>query len=613
MFIKEILKRNKGYNQIYKYYRLVESYRIGNNVRHRTILNLGRLYLTKEEQKLLADRIESIITGQEWILAISDKIKELANHYAQVLIHKKLGLIEEGKEIKCEYERVDINSIKSSEIRTVGAEYIGISTLRKLGLERLFKQLGFSDKEIKIAILSIVGSLVHTGSEKAIKEWSQNISGIDELLDTDFSHLSNNALYRIMDKILLVKEEIEKHLRKKEKFIFNLQEKIILYDLTNTYLEGSGNKNTKAKRGRSKDKRNDSPLVTLGLIIDELGFPKRSEIFRGNISEPETLKEMIEGLSENKDEKENTKDKNEKKYKTVVIDAGIATEDNVKMLRGEGYDYICVSRKRSYDFTDIGDDSFVTIKEKKDDKVEVKLKKGNNEQILFCRSFRKSKKEESIKTFFQKRFETGLKAISKSLNKKGGTKNYEKVLLRIGRLKEKNSPVAHYYRIDVKKEGKIATKITWSFELKEKAEERFAGTYYLRTSRMDLDEKDIWSIYIMLTEIEESFKILKMELKIRPVHHQKTSRTDAHIFLTLLAYHLLVSIKTELKKQEFTMRWERVKEIMSTHARVTTSMTNDKTKRIHIRSTSEPEDFHRAIYNALGLSGPDCKKKILYL
>jgi len=73
-----------------------------------------------------------------------------------------------------------------------------------------------------------------------------------------------------------------------------------LYDLTNTYFEGSAKKNKKAKRARSKDKRNDRPLITLGLVIDELGFPKASRIFKGNISEPSTLKEMIEALQEEK-------------------------------------------------------------------------------------------------------------------------------------------------------------------------------------------------------------------------------------------------------------------------------------------------------------------------
>jgi len=138
------------------------------------------------------------------------------------------------------------------------------------------------------------------------------------------------------------KQVIEKHLRDRERDLFALEEKIILYDLTNTFFEGQALGNPKAKFGRSKDKRSDCRLLTLGLIIDGRGFPKVSKVFAGNQSEPTTLLEMINALREADPTWPNRLPGDKP---TVVIDAGLATEENLKELKSD-YHYICVSRKR---------------------------------------------------------------------------------------------------------------------------------------------------------------------------------------------------------------------------------------------------------------------------
>ncbi len=140
--------------------------------------------------------------------------------------------------------------------------------------------------------------MIVPGSERSTHYWLQNISALGELIGFDFSMVTLDRLYKAADHLLKHKEEIESHLRKVETDIFDLEEKIILYDLTNTFFEGTGKYNPKAKYGRSKEKRSDCPLVTLGLVLDMQGFPKRSRIFDGNVSEPSTLETMINGLSD---------------------------------------------------------------------------------------------------------------------------------------------------------------------------------------------------------------------------------------------------------------------------------------------------------------------------
>ena len=616
MFIKEINKKNKGYEKEFISYRLIESYRTDKGPRHRTILNLGKLDLPKEQRKLLADQIEAEMTGQQSLYPVDNHIKELAIHYAQLIVQKKLVKAETNEQEKeePEYETINLNSLTDSKTRTLGAEYVGLSTFKKLGLDSLLFQLGFSEKQVALAALSIVGKLVHPGSEKRTRRWAQKLSALDELSNTDFTYLSNNALYRISDLLLTHKEKIEKHLARREKDLFALEEKIILYDLTNTYFEGSAKGNNKAKYSRSKDKRNDCPLLTLGLVIDEMGFPKLSKIFQGNISEPETLKNVLkelqgDELGQSRQHKKDDKGQKAKKNITVVLDAGIAVEDNLTLLKAEGYDYIVVARNKPVDISEINSDDLLTIKKDKKNKVEAQLIKKDGESILYCKSLLKGKKEQSMKRLFQQRFEDDLKQVAASLLKKGGTKKYDKVLLRIGRLQEKYASIAQYYEINVKHKDQIATAIEWKLVKQEKAEERFSGSYFLRTSQTDLDEKEIWALYIMLTNVEDAFRSLKSELDLRPIYHQTEDRSDSHLFITVNAYHLLNTIQTQLRQNDIHIRWENIRELLTTHTQTTTSMTTEDKRRIHIRKSSEPESFHRIIYDALNLSYYPLKKK----
>jgi transposase len=147
------------------------------------------------------------------------------------------------------------------------------------------------------------------GSELSTHSWLQDLSGLGELLGWDFARTSLTQLYQVTDLLLKHKESLEKFIFEREKQMFGIEETITLYDLTNTYFEGEGAGNESAKHGRSKEKRSDCPLVTLGLLLDGSGFPKKSKIFPGNVSEPTTLAKMIAQLEENNKEKHNITEK----------------------------------------------------------------------------------------------------------------------------------------------------------------------------------------------------------------------------------------------------------------------------------------------------------------
>lgn len=593
MFIRETKKSNKGYKKQFVYHLLVESFRTDKGPRQRVLLDLGKLTIPKEQWKLLANRIEEIINGQKSLLETEPELETLAQHYANLLIHKNLNQQKEEENYHAEYEEIDVNSLKNSHLRTIGGEYVADEMLNKIGFPDILKKLGFTDKQIKIAKLLVIGRMIYPASEFATYKWAHNLSAIDELLNLNLDETSHNILYRVSDLLIENQDEIERNLCETERNLFSLKEKIILYDLTNTYFESS-NTSALKKYGRSKEKRNDQPLVTLGLVLDERGFPKKSHIFEGNASEPKTFKTILKKLG-------NTS------KKTFIMDAGISTEDNLRLLKSLGHDYIVVARNKPVEKAP--EDGFVTIRHSQQGRVEARLLREKDELILFCRSDLKKKKESSMRSRFSERFEADLKYAKESLHKKRGTKRYSKVLERIGRLKQKHARVAYLYNISIKEHKGIVTDITWKINNQQKMDERFSGSYYLRTSKTELTEQEIWNLYISLTDVEDSFRSMKSYLGLRPNFHQKDERIKGHLFISVLAHHVVNSIQTLLHMNGVYLQWNTIRELLSVQQRVTTEMTTRSGERIWLRNTSEPEPFHYLMADALSIKSKPLGRK----
>ena len=598
MFIRKVPHKDKKNRKQYYTYKLVESFRTQRGPRQRDVLNLGvDFQLPKQQWKDLANCIEAIITKQKLLFDYPNEISTLAKKYARTIIRQQSIGIDEDKDVISDYQSIDVNSIDNEDVRTVGAEHVVLETIKDLEIERKLKSLGLNRFQISVALGVIAGRMIVPGSERATHQWMQNTTALDELLGVNFSNVSLDSVYRASDLLLKNKDALEEHLRGTEGRLFDLKEQIILYDLTNTFFEGTGKFNRKAKYGNSKEKRSDCPVVTLGLVLDMQGFPKKSRIYEGNIGEPTTLQAMIEGLSD-KEINEATAFK-----PTIVLDAGIATEDNIKWLRSEQYHYIVVSRKRKKAIP--SDLCMVAVKvDEKHDTVLVKAGLAKNQETdeieLYCHSVDKEKKEEGIKNKFQQRFEDDLLKARNAIDLKYGTKRYEKVVEKIGRLKEKYKLVSHGYKVSIKKDSKTdkAIDITWS----RKNTDNTCGIYCLRTNHNDLNEQQIWDIYTMLSGVEDAFRCMKSELGLRPIYHQKEMRCDGHLFITTIAYHLLHTIRYKLRRKGIHFCWTTIRKQLSTQVRITTTMKRKDNKVVHIRKSSKAEPSHQEIYDALNLS-----------
>jgi len=438
---------------------------------------------------------------------------------------------------------------------------------------------------------------VHPGSERELRRYAKEHSALDELLETDFSYVGHNMLYHNSDLLFTHKETIERFLRIRSKEIFSLGETIILYDLTNTYFSGSAAEYKKAKRGRSKQKRSDRPLVTLGVVLDERGFIKCSRIFDGNVSEPFTLVDMINDIHSQVSRETPpllvTKP-------TIVMDAGIASEDNLSMVKENGFSYIVVSRSRP---EHLEDGTFEEIQEG----IKVKEMRIGAETYLHCISDGKMKKEQAIVNKARDAMEQEIEYLSEGLNINRRLKSYPKVLERIGRLRQRYSRVSKGFSIDVKEQKGTAVTITWSFD-PSKLGKPYDGSYFIRTDRMDLSKTETWSLYIMLTSVEDAFRCLKSELGLRPIHHRKADRIEGHLFISILAYHLLNYIRQHLRKAVINHRWDTVRALLQTHIALSTHLPTSDGKMVHLRYCSIPTPKQVEVYSALGITSTPLKR-----
>ncbi len=593
MYIRASTQKNSTTQKSYTTYRLVDTYRNAQGkVRQQLILNLGANFSApKKEWKLLADRIDELLNGQSSLLTLEPILEKQAQKYAKCAREKYEQIHQTRHEHSnaanvntSDYQSIDVNSLEHSEVRYVGAEALGLHAAKQLELEKLLKSLGFNQKKCHLALASIIGRLVAPGSELSTHYYLNSQSALDELLGTDFSDLSLKNFYKIADDLLKHKSKIEADLFQREKTLFSLKQTVILYDITNTYFEGQALQNVKAQYGRSKEKRSDCPLVSMGLVLDASGFPQKSEIFAGNISEPKTLAQMLEQLDFREDA-------------TIVMDAGFATEKNVQWLQEKLYHYIVVSRKSTPVLDDAAEKVFV--KESKRNKVEATLIKNDDgkEVVLYCHSQAKEEKTRAMQNKAESRFEEELSKLQNGLDKKTGTKKVNKINERIGRLKERYSRVAHRYKIEIISANNKVTKITW-----EKENLDILGIYCLRSNRLDLNEKELWDLYTTLTEVEASFRSLKTELGLRPIYHQKQERVDAHLFISLLAYHLLHTIRYQLKLKSIHSSWQTLRQLFNMQMRITTTMQAESGKQLSIRKTTKATPEQLVIYKALGIN-----------
>jgi hypothetical protein len=608
MFIKAIPKKDKNTGKTYSYYRLCESYRLGDKVRHRNILSLGTLEELSDvhDFKLLSDRIEQLLKGQPSLFVSTKPIVErlAQTFYNQIIDNKLIDRLPVSETVK-DLHTVDINSVGVEKVREVGSEWMCYQALGQLGLGEYFEKAGFNPSDIDLSLMHIISRAVHPASELSTSEWLKDNTALCEILNIEAPTVTHHKLYRISKLLYDHRQGIEHFLSKKTNGLFDLHDKIILYDLTNTYFEGRKDGSEIAMFGNSKEKRKDAKLVTLALVVNVEGFVKHSQIYRGKIGETTTLEQTVDELS--------AQTSFSARKPMIVMDAGIATEENLAMLKTKGHDYLCVSRKQLKDYVAVKKDSQpVVITDKRNNPIELLLveNKDIDDSILYVRSEKKATKELSMHEKFTSHFEIGLEQVKQGTQRKGGTKKVEKVWERIGRLKEKYPSAHKFYEIEVTSKNGFVDQINWK-KVTPKTR-KTEGVYFLCTSLKEIDEQVFWDIYNTIHEIESVFRTLKTDLQMRPVFHKKDENSMPHLHLAVIAYQMVNTIRYQLKVKNIHHSWSNIVRIMNTQKAVTVTMQDKQDRKIFIRKCSKPEAKALEIYQALGYKQqPWVKKSVL--
>lgn len=604
----------------YTYYRLCESYRDENGkTKQRTVLGLGELPECDGEEAraelagLLTEMIErgecricdhpvlydaALRLYGKWL---DEKAAEKAR--ADALAEEARRKAEAAKEVKVS---IKLKSLHPEMARSVGAEHICLGTVKKLGIEAFLRSRGWKGADISLALLQIVARAVYPYSEYRTVRYLRENSALCEMFDINPKSIGWNDLYDSAKRLYEVHGEMEDYLHGRVMDLFNVEDKILLLDLTNTYFEGRMEHSEICRRGRSKEKRNDCKIVVLAAVVNRDGLLVRTEIFEGNRQDVETLQEVIGSLEKGLGEVK----------KLIVMDAGFSSAENIQWLRDNGYDFITVMRSSGVEYTPQGEAKEIEDRRRQKIRLQRVSVEGVADTVLLVDSDAKALKERSMYDQASGRYEEGLKAIARAIGTKHGTKKRDKVNARIGRLGAKYPGIPQCFDIRLSYDGKDrVTEMTWTRKAEtDEAKRRMHGKYLLQTSLDEKDEKNIWEFYNVIRTVEETFKTLKTDLDIRPVYHKSDAGTKAHLNLAVLAYWVVSTTKYQLKQHGINIRWEEILRIASAQQRVTLVAEQDNGRLLKVRRSTAPEEKLSAIQQALGISAlPRCSIKSVWL
>jgi transposase len=605
MYIRKSTRSYKG--RTYTNYVLVESVQTAKGPRQNAICSLGDLSPRPREEWLkLACKIEDALVGQGDLLDADDgEVADIVRRVRARRAKDDGGKVEpppssQPRATSGALIKVDPSRVATERHREAGPVHVGHQFWQRLELDRILRDCGLSATMQRFACAMALNRLIAPCSEHAMPDWIRR-TALADILGVDFDGLAEDPLYVVLDKLHPHRAVIEAALVARERSLFDLDATIYLYDLTSTYFEGQCVRNAKAKRGYSRDHRCDCKQLVVGLVVSREGFPITHEVFAGNTQDRKTLATMLDRLSERAGLKEGA---------TVVVDRGMAFDDNIAEITNRKLHYVVASRQPERDrwladfedtdgFTPVLRESSPLNPAQKKTTIEVKTRVDGEQTYVLCRSQQRIAKDRAIRTKQEARLRADLDKLEKRIAEKKLVKA-EKVDQAIGRLKERYPRVARYF--DLSYDPLTATFAAQFNADKYAKAERLDGCYLIKTDRNDLSGNELWRIYNLLTRAENAFRDMKSPLAERPIFHHTEQRTEAHIFLCVLAYHLLIAIEKTLLDQAIHTSWPTVRDILSSHHVCTVVLPTNDGSALRIRKAATPEPDVHDLYRHLGVS-----------
>jgi len=354
-----------------------------------------------------------------------------------------------------------------------------------------------------------------------------------ELLERDFGiSIALEKIYRMLDtlsekKINRLQDICWQHCR----CLFTEEIKIMFYDCTTLYFE-SFTEDELRSFGYSKDHKFNQGQVLLALMVTKEGLPVGYDVFPGNMYEGDTFKAAIEKI----------KTRYRIKRAIVVADSGLLSKKNIALLEKEKLQYILGARLKS--LSNEWQDKIL-------DNTDYE-KKTKDDEILRIATYQYTKNRRLIVTHSTKRAEKDRRDREKSI---------EKLRLKLEKSKNPQSLISNYgYKKFIAVDGQVQVGVN---EEKIERQALWDGLHGMFTNVKENDMKveEIISQYHGLWQVEESFRISKYDLRVRPVFHWSAKRIKAHIAICFVAFALIRFLQYRIRQKTGTyFSAERIRE-----------------------------------------------------
>jgi len=504
------------------YWSLVETVRTPDGPRQRTLCYLGELNSSAQAR---------------WLKTI-----EVFNEQGEAQQLKLFPADIEPPADDPQVARVRVDRVRLERARQFGACWLGWELCKRLGLDGFFQQAVDSDPAdvpwSRVAAVLAINRLCAPGSELAVEERWYPSTALDDLLGIEEGKINDTRLYRCLDRMLPHKTALECHLKQRYGELFAAEFDVLLYDLTSTYVEGVAEKNPMLRHGYSRDHRPDCKQMVIALIVNNEGFPFSYETFDGNradVSTMETILRMVER-------------KYGKARRIWVMDRGIVSEENLAAIRRRGGQYLVgTPRSQMKQFeAELLKEDWTRVRPEVEVK-QVAIPQGEETYIL-CRTASRKEKEKAIRKRFSTRMELALQRLQQTIAA-GRLKDRNKMERRLGKIQARHSQVNDLFEVALR-DTPEGVRLFWEMKKERRTwRDLREGAYMLRTNLTAGSAEEFWSKYMQLTEAEACFRVLKSELSIRPLFHQKEPRVKAHVMVAFLGYALWVTLKHLLKRR----------------------------------------------------------------
>jgi hypothetical protein len=426
--------------------------------------------------------------------------------------------------------RIRLSKVGWSNARRFGDIWLARWLWQFLGLDTIVERHVPTGKHTvrpaDIVAIEVINRLCAPCSEFALAEHWYASTALEELLGVPDSAVTKDRLYRTLDQLRKAKEAIENDLKERYGVLFGIDYDILLYDLTSSYFEGLAEENDLARRGYSRDHRGDCQQVVIALVVTREGFPLAHYTLAGNTRDLETVERIVREVEQ----------RFGKAAGVWVMDRGMVSKDSVRFLSRPGRRYVLATRRSDLKrfAQQLRGGGWQRLAEHPT--VQVKLLKRRRVFYLLARSTPRRKKERAIRRRQRRGLKRALLKLQRTITA-GRLKKRDVILERLGRLKERYPKAVPFVAFTVSQGTRPKLQWTWNIA-KFRAALNRDGAYVLRSNQSGWSPTEFWETYMQLTVVERAFRVLKSELLLRPIWHHYSGRTEAHVFICVLAYAL---------------------------------------------------------------------------